>query len=177
MIAKIRLSDEEYQWAKRVGIRRRYEGGDRDNWPHESLSKAIQNEILGAAGELAVAVLFSVEWEASVNRFRKDGDVCGLEVRTSRWVTRSWGLKVKPWEAERKPEMGVVWVVADPDDANLYFVTGWVLAGVAPGLGTLRDPSHGKDPEKATAWFVEHEHLSRNIDKLRTVLEERRYCE
>jgi len=163
VIDTIALGFADYAWATEIGVRRRKEGGQKDNWPQDSMDKAYKNDILGAAGELVVANLLGVPWEASVNRFRKDGDVCGLEVRASNWVTRGKGLKIKPWESEKKPEMGVVWVVAVPDRAQQFLVVGWCLAEAGPVVGQWYDPSHGRSPKTAPGWFVPHEFLSREL--------------
>lgn len=171
--AQIYLDDDAIDWAEEVARARRFSVvcSNRDTWAHDSPEAALDSEIVGTGGELAFAIWLGVEWEASVDRFRGEGDVLGVEVRTSRYRSRRRGVKVKKWEVEKVPRRVVVWCVQDgryPDEGRyrIYWVVGWTFAGEAPERGGLYDPSRGKSP-KAEAYFVQRENL-RPIDAVRS---------
>ncbi len=111
--------------------------------------------IEGAIGEYAAALAIGVPWEATVNTFKRVGDLGSVEVRTR---SKDWHeLQVRPDDPLDRP---YVLVTGTPP---IYTVRGWVWGHEAEEKGRKLDPGDKGMP----AWFVPQEGLRPIDDELR----------
>jgi hypothetical protein len=80
----VELTSEELEWAYHIGELRNEEAKRRGLKDKHGLSAedALRVHQVGAAGEAAFAKFAGVDWDASVNTFKKKADVAGFEIRT-----------------------------------------------------------------------------------------------
>jgi len=137
--------------AVEVGCRRRIESrrqGLRERHTDEDALRVWVTEINGAAGEMAYAKALGFYWPASVNRFRGQGDVGAVEIRTAR--RHGFSLPIRPDAKDDAQYVLVTGVMPN------FRVVGWITGGEGKQDRWLReangDPAYFVPP--AALWPI-----------------------
>jgi len=147
----VTLSEEDIERASDVGRLRQSESerkGLKDK--HGFSGPGGQGlHIRGACGELAAAKALGIEWQGSVNTFKRGGDVGKFQVRTrsKRW----YDLLVRDGDAD-----GDIFILVLGHDHPIYDVVGWIFARDAKKSYWVKGHG-GRDP----AYFVPQSSLNR----------------
>jgi len=158
MSIKVELSQVEAFLASQVGSFRNTKSlahGSPDAFGLSAEKDGWGLHIEGAAGEMAAAKALNIYWSATVNTFKKGGDLGDrIQVRTR--SKHDYELLVRP--SDRDDDIFVLVTGKSPR----FLVHGWISGQEAKQASYLKTHG-GRDP----AYFVPHRAL-RRLDELKT---------
>jgi hypothetical protein len=148
---QVELTPRELAMAVNVGMQRLVAsteaGLNHASTYHRSFLKRLEEETVGACGEIAFSKAFGKYWSPSVNTFHDIADVgTDIEVRSTRLDSGSLIV--------RDNDAGDRWFVLVTGEPPLMTIRGRILGSEAKKPQYVRDP-HGH----RKAWFVPQEAL------------------
>ncbi len=146
---KITLDQEEFNRAIKVGELRQSESTRKNLQDKHGLDPAqgLKVHVEGACGELAVSKALGVSWDASVNTFKKFGDLGDIEVRTA--SKANYCLIVRQADIDSR-----IFILAIRLSPREFDIIGWILGSNAKKDKWLKAPN-GREK----AWFVPQDEL------------------
>lgn len=143
----ITLSWYEVSQAAKVGCQRQIqclikEMENKANADHEF---DWDNHIQGAAGEMAFARAFNLYWSYSVNKFKVEGDVCGIEIKTR--LKHSYDLLIRPGDPKGRRNVLVTGMIPH------LRIHGWLHDDECRLDKYWRDDI-AKSKNRPPAWFI-----------------------
>lgn len=117
-------------------------------------SGGYEQNILGVCGEIAFAKFMKLPYVAPA---MKSADVGGYEVRTASKPT--YNLIIRPRDKDERRFALVV-----RHERSIYRIVGWMTAGEAKKVGTLKNPEAGRGA--GAAWFVYQRQLHTKFEYL-----------
>lgn len=134
------LAPHEVRHAVLVGVGRDLSAKARSLTPWATETSTLVNHIIGATGELTVAKALNRYWCPDVGgNDHDDGDIAGLEVRTT-FALRDHVLPVKDHDADDRV---LVLVVGDPPTMR---IAGWIVVREARRHPEWRVSRYGRPP-------------------------------
>lgn len=151
-MVRITITAEEFVRCATVGMRRfassSAKGHNHASTYQRSFTKRLEEETVGAVGELAFAKYLGIAWDESVDTYHHVPDVGGVEVRAT---ARDDGhLVVRNNDADDR-----IFVLVTGNAPEVE-IRGWIRGADAKRDEFLRDP-HGY----RQAWFVPQAALGR----------------
>lgn len=151
-MVRITITAEEFVRCAAVGMRR-FESSSAQGHNHastyrRSFIKRLEEETVGAVGELAFAKYREIPWDGSVDTFHNVPDVAGVEVRATAY--EDGHLVIRDNDADDR-----IFVLVTGSAPEVE-IRGWIRGIDAKRDEFLRDP-HGY----RQAWFVPQGALGR----------------
>ena len=167
---EIILTDAEFEWATQIGKKRESEAlllGKKDSYGIDP-ANSEEVHIFGACAELATAIAFGLDWNASFNTFKEGSDICDishckvppLQVRARR--QEKYGLLVR--KNDRNNDIFICVI----GRGRKFRIVGWMFGKHAKQQKWLSDHGNRKSP----AYFVPQNELKK-IDPLRKLIHQK----
>lgn len=116
----ITLTDQEIEWADRIAKIRNDEAQGRNYKPKHGLKPGneLKTHRDGARGELALSKFLGVKWDATVNTFKRGGDVGKFQVRTTKDHDRRLIIRHDDRDED------IFWLVTG--ESPHFIIQGWI---------------------------------------------------